>query len=170
MRESGGYTLVLSVYLNARGFAFVLFDGHLSPAEWGVRNIHGHEKQPRCLEMITNLVEHYEPDVLLTEDMSPHGTRRVPRIVRLNLRLLELAAECGIRVHEYSRADVYEAFKHYGLSNKHMIAELIAKHIPAFKRYVPPPRKRWMPEDSRMGLFDAAALALVFFRRAGGSA
>jgi hypothetical protein len=41
-----------------------------------------------------------------------------------------------------------------------------AKHIPAFERHVPPPRKPWMSEDARMGLFDAAALALIFFQKA----
>ena len=60
-----------------------------------------------------------------------------------------------------------------GLSEEHykqMVAEAIAKHIPAFERYVPPPRKPWMSEDSRMGLFDAAALGLVFFQNAAGAA
>ena len=32
------------------------------------------------------------------------------------------------------------------------------------KQCTPPPRKPWMSEDRRMGLFDAAALALVFFQ------
>jgi hypothetical protein len=46
---------------------------------------------------------------------------------------------------------------------KHRIAETIAGHIPALKLYVPPARKAWMSEDARMGIFDAAALAWVFF-------
>ena len=44
------------------------------------------------------------------------------------------------------------------------IAETIAKHIPAFDRYLPPPRKPWMSEDPRMAVFDAVALALTFLR------
>jgi hypothetical protein len=52
--------------------------------------------------------------------------------------------------------------------NKQIIAEAIARHVPAFERYVPPPRKPWMSEDARMGLVDAAALGLVFFQREGG--
>jgi hypothetical protein len=66
-------------------------------------------------------------------------------------------------VHAYSRHDIESAFAPYGVANKHQIAELIARNIPAFERYVPPPRKPWMSEDVRMGLFDAAALGLVFF-------
>ena len=57
-----------------------------------------------------------------------------------------------------------------GFVNKQMLAELIAKHIPAFERYVPPPRKPWKSEDARMGIFDAAALALVFFQKASAEA
>jgi hypothetical protein len=56
-----------------------------------------------------------------------------------------------------------------GFTNKQMLASLIAKHIPAFERHVPPPRKPRMSEDARMGLFDAAALVLVFFQKAGTS-
>ena len=52
----------------------------------------------------------------------------------------------------------------YGVLNKQSLAETIARHIPAFARYLPPPRKPWMSEDSRMSLFDAAALALTFFQ------
>ncbi|MDA9473445.1 hypothetical protein XI03_02725 [Bradyrhizobium sp. CCBAU 65884] len=64
----------------------------------------------------------------------------------------------------YSRDQVRDAFKCYQCPNKQSLAELIAKHIPAFEQYVPPPRKPWMSEDRRMGLFDAAALGLVFFQ------
>jgi hypothetical protein len=46
---------------------------------------------------------------------------------------------------------------------KHKIAEAIAKHIPALDLYVPPARKPWMSENARMGIFDAAALAWLFF-------
>ena len=80
--------------------------------------------------------------------------------------LAKTAEERGIPVYCYTRAQVYEAFREYVFSNKQMLAEIIAKRIPAFERYVPPPRKTWMSEDSRMGLFEAAALGLTFFKRA----
>jgi hypothetical protein len=87
---------------------------------------------------------------------------------KLNEAIAGLASSRGIPVHAYSRDEVRNMFGYLGAPNKHTIAEAIAKHIPAFERYVPPPRKPWMSEDARMGLFDAAALALVFFQRAGG--
>ncbi len=57
-----------------------------------------------------------------------------------------------------------ETFAQQGVINKQSLAEAIARHMPAFERYLPPPRKPWMSEDSRMNLFDAAALALAFFQ------
>jgi hypothetical protein len=76
------------------------------------------------------------------------------------------ARQHGVPVFKYSRADVYSTFASAGFSNKQTLAELIAKHIPAFEQHVPPPRKPWKSEDARMALFDAAALALVFFQKA----
>jgi len=66
-------------------------------------------------------------------------------------------------VQTYSRSDVRQAFEYLGVTNKHAIAEAIAKHIPAFARYVPPPRKLWRTEHYQMGILDAAALALTYF-------
>src|SRR5450432_1110765 len=36
MNQFQRYELVLALYPNTRGFAFVLFQGHLSPFDWGV--------------------------------------------------------------------------------------------------------------------------------------
>ena len=80
----------------------------------------------------------------------------------------ELAIDQGMAVFSYSRTRVRELFASHGATTKHAIAEIIAKHVPAFERYLPPPRKLWMSEDSRMSLFDAAALALTFFQESGG--
>jgi hypothetical protein len=86
--------------------------------------------------------------------------------MELNADIAELGEERGIPMYMYTRKDVCSAFGYLGALNKQIIAEAIAKRIPAFERYVPPPRKPWMSEDARMGLFDAAALGLVFYYRA----
>jgi hypothetical protein len=87
----------------------------------------------------------------------------------LNAALLELAEQQGLPVCAFSRDSVRAAFAYLGSPTKHAIAEVIAKHIPAFEPYLPPERKRWMEEDARMGIFDAAALALTFFESARGA-
>jgi hypothetical protein len=160
------YSLVLSIYVNTRGFAFVLFEGHLAPFDWGLCELRGQRKHRRCLVRIIKILDRYQPDVLVIRDASTHKVR-TPRISSLNAAICEMAANRKIPTCNYSRDDVREAFQHAGVVNKQALAELIAKHIPAFERYVPPARKPWMSEDPRMGLFDAVALGLVFFQKEG---
>src|SRR5690349_16801738 len=138
------YALVLAIYLNTRGFAFVLFEGHLSPFDWGVREARGPRKRNRCLARITKIFDCYLPDIVVIQDTSPLGTRRARRITELNAAIAGLAKDRDIPVYAYSRDQVRSAFGYVGYLNKQIVAELIAKHIPAFERYVPPPRKPWM--------------------------
>ena len=158
------YAFVLAIYLNTRGFAFVLFEGPLAPVDWSVREMRGARKHARCLARIVTILDQYLPDVLVLQDTSAQGTPRARRIVKLNEAVAALADARGLPVYLYSREEVWKAFASFGVTNKQALAEIIAKHIPAFERYIPPPRKPWKSEDARMGIFDAAALALTFFK------
>jgi hypothetical protein len=58
---------------------------------------------------------------------------------------------------------VLQVFIPDGQGTKHELAEILAKQFPEeLGSRLPPKRKAWMSEDSRMGIFDAVALALVF--------
>jgi hypothetical protein len=164
MTWSGRYDLAAAIYLNSRGFAFVLFEGPLAPRDWGVVEVRGKDKRERLLSRIDGLLSRYKPDLLVLQDTSPNGTHRPHRIRRLNETIAERAEEYGFPVLSFSRAEVREHFAYLGSVTKETIAAAIAKHIPAFERFVPPPRKLWKSEDARMGIFDAAALALTFFQ------
>lgn len=166
MKTRKRYNLVLAIYPSTRGLAFVVFEGPLSPVDWGMREVRGRHKNQRCLERVTAVLNWYQPDLLVLQNMSSTGTRRALRLMELNAGIGELAEDRGIPIVGYSRAQVKESFEPFGLTSKRFIAETIAKHIPAFDRYLPPVRKPWMSEDARMGIFDAAALALTFFRDA----
>jgi hypothetical protein len=167
MNHDRKYTLTMSIYTNSRGFAFVLFEGTLSPYDWRILELRGPKKDKECLDKIMAILDRSEPDVLILQDTGPGGTPRASRLVTLNSAVEEAAHQRSIPVFKYSRAEVYSSFASAGFANKQALAELIAKHIPAFERYVPPPRKPWKSEDARMGIFDAAAMALVFFQKAG---
>jgi Holliday junction resolvasome RuvABC endonuclease subunit len=163
---SGGrrHALVLVIYFNTRGFAFVLFEGHLSPFDWGLCETRGPRKHQRCLARVEKIFDLYQPDSLVLRESSAQDTR-TSRITNLNAAVSEIARDRRIPIHAYSRDQLRDAFEYAGAANKQGVAELIAEHIPAFERYVPPPRKPWMSEDPRMGLFDAAALGLVFYEK-----
>jgi hypothetical protein len=165
MTDTNQDMVTLAVYLNSRGFSFVLFEGMLSPYDWGILELRGPRRDASCLRKMTELLDRYDVDALVIQDTGPDGTRRASRLLMLNTALEAAAGKNGVPVFKYSRAAVYMTFATTGFTNKQTLAELIAKHIPAFERHVPPPRKQWISEDARMGLFDAPALALVFLSK-----
>jgi hypothetical protein len=160
--------VIFAIHIQTRGFAYVLFDESRIPIDWGVYDARGADKNARSLIRINSLLELHTPDVLVLQNMSKRGTRRARRIQELNRRAAELADQRGVVVKTYSRAQVIEFFAGFGAVTKHQIAEAVAKHIPALSLYVPPARKPWMSEHARMGIFDAAALAWMFFHSISG--
>jgi hypothetical protein len=163
MNVRSRYNLVAAIYLNTRGFAFVLFEGMLAPVDWGIVELRGKDRRARTIERVSTLLARYVPDLLVLQDMSRSGSHRSHRIRHLNDDIAEIAERLCIPTVSYSRADVRDCFGYLGVVTKDHIAGDIAKRIPAFERFLPRPRKIWMNEDARMGLFDAAALALTFF-------
>lgn len=159
------YNLVMAIYPNTRGFAFVLFEGSLAPVAWQVVEVRGKRKNRQCLQAIARLFGRYEPDVLVLQDTKEGGTRRSRRIRDLNDAIEVFADTQSVPVVTYSRDQVRQCFAEVGTATKGAIAEAIAKRIPMFGRFVPPVRKIWMSEDARTGLFDAIGLVLTFFSR-----
>jgi hypothetical protein len=163
------HNLVLAIYLQSRGFAFSLFEGWLALVDWAVHEIRGADKNARCLKRIDSIFALHAPDVVVLQEMSEGGTRRALRIQKLNRDIAELAERRGIVVHMYSRVEVRNSFAHYyDAMTKQRIAETIANLIPSLKLYVPSARKPWMSEHARMGIFEAAALAWMYFHNGDG--
>ena len=119
MNDFRRYVLVIAIYFNARGFAFVIFESSLSPVDWGVKEVRGDRKHARCLVKIVAILDQYQPDVLVLQDTSPRGTLRARRITKLNSAIAELATGRGMALYAYSRADIWNAFRDVGVSNKH---------------------------------------------------
>lgn len=157
------YDLVMAIYPNTRGFAFVLFEGSLSPVDWQVVEVRGRNKNKKCLEAIARRLAQFTPDALVLEDISRTGTRRARRIRELNEMTLELAWEAGIPAFMLPWDQIRQQFGAGQPVTKRFIAVSIVKHLPVFERYLPPIRKPWMSEDPRMGLFNAAVLGVTFF-------
>src|SRR5260370_42344152 len=110
MNGARQYVFVLAVYPNTHGFAFVLFKDHLSPVDWGVKEIRGRRKHSRCIARITAILDRHQPDIMVLQDTSPTGTRRSRRVTNLNAAVAKLAAARAIPVYAYSREEVRSAF------------------------------------------------------------
>ena len=156
--------LVMAVHLNSRGFSFVIFEGELAPLEWSIVEARGSNRREKILLRVDRLFARYKPNAVVLEDMLEPKAHRPCRILALNDAIAELANRYGLPTVFFSRADVRGQFSYLGSVTKYDIAMAIAKHIPAFERFLPRRRKPWESEDARMGIFDAAALALTFLQ------
>lgn len=155
------HALVLAFYPHARGFSYVVFEGPISLVDWGMSDIPGKRKTPMCLRRLSFLLDQYRPDAVVTRQISQG------RLAKLSEAITELVKTRRIVVEAVSRDQTRKAFAHLGSPTRYAIVQAIAKQIAVLAPYAPPIRKIWNGEDRRMGLFDAAALALTFYQSNG---
>ena len=160
---------VLAVAPCVQGVGFVVFNGPWLPVDWGVKWAKS-DKNTKGLAKVGELIERYQPDVLVFEDYSGEGSRRAKRIEDFLDALAELAANNKTKTRRYSRAQIREVFVSYGAMTKYEIAKAVAKEYPDFAPRLPAERKIWLPEHPNMSIFDAASLALTYFSSLTGEA
>ncbi len=148
--------LVLAIYPNARGFAFVLFEGLDALIDWGISELRRDKRHERCFNLVERLLQKHRLDVLVLRDM-PDG-----RNAALARQLVGLAKREGIPAVPISRAEVRHAFGNLGKVTRYAIIGEIVRRLPMLASFHPGRRKIWNGEDRRMGFFDATALAITF--------
>jgi Holliday junction resolvasome RuvABC endonuclease subunit len=106
----------------------------------------------------------YNPQVMVLEDTAAKGSRRSSRIKTLTKRLVVLAERHTIKVALFSQKQVRRLFFGDADGTKNALAKIISERFPEELGFrLPPKRRDWMSEDSRMGIFDAVALALAYY-------
>ena len=153
---------VLAIDPSTRGFGFAILEGPNRLIDWGVKETKT-DKRKRSLKLIADLIEQYQPSVLVVEDYTRKGSRRCRRVRKLIKDISRLAVQRKIKVRNFSRLKVKQAFSESGASNKYEIAIAIARRFPELVPRLPRFRKPWMSEDYRMSIFDAVGFGLTCF-------
>lgn len=157
------HALVLSLYPFSRGFAFVFLDGPESPFEWGVKEIKGTNRHRRTVIEMETLVERFRPEVIVIEEKS--RVRRTTRIRKLYRAIHHLAKKSNAEVYRCSKKELAFCFGLSKQTTKLDMAREVSRRIKGFAHKLPSARKPWQSEDPRQSLFDAAALAMTYYRR-----
>lgn len=153
---------VVAIDPTVGGFGYVVFEGPDRLIDWGIAHVPAAEHSG-CLRRVAELLDRYPPTVVVLEDYAGDGSRRCLRVQKLINAIVRLASRRNVRTRSFSRGAMRRTFADAGAFTKEQIAGVIAaRHLELLPR-LPPPRKLWMPEDIRMSIFDAAALALTFF-------
>jgi len=143
-----------------KGFGFAVLEGPETLVDYAVKEVMG-DRDRTCLKKIADLIECYQPDVIVLENPKGKGSRRFLRIQNLIQEIMKLAASEGLKARSFSQSEIKKAFSSSG--TKHHIATSLTKQFPELALRLPPARKPWMSEYERMGIFDAVALALILY-------
>jgi hypothetical protein len=120
------------------------------------------DKNAQSLAKVKKLLDFYRPGVLVLQDVEAKGSRRAPRIKTLNRQIIATAEQQKIEVKLISGNQLRSVLLGNPKGTKPEIAEkLAAQFSDELASRLPPKRKPWQSEDSRMDIFDAVALALV---------
>jgi hypothetical protein len=156
------YQAVLAVHPTARGMGWVIATSPLTLIDWGIIRAKG-DKNATCLRRITALIETFSPAVIVIRHAAGSSRKRIKRIQRLVTAVVQLARTRNIEIQLSAEKQVRSHFERFGARTREEIAQFLASNIDALSSRVPPKRRPWMSEDARLGLFDAAALAVAFF-------
>jgi hypothetical protein len=153
---------ILTVALSAKGFGFVVMEGQKTIIECGGRVADG-DKNIQSLAKLEKLLNFYRPGVLVLQDVEAKGSRRAPRIKTLNRQIEKMADKHKIEVKLISGKQLRSLLLGNQKGTKQEMAEVLATQFPdELASRLPTKRKPWESEDSRMDIFDAMALAVVF--------
>lgn len=159
-------TLIMSVVPSVRGFGFAFFDGMWNPIDWGFRTVRDDKNVNTCTR-VTGLIQRYKPDVLViqrcSKDNASSSWKCSARVKQLLTDLKALGLEMDVFVALYTREQIRECFSQFGVTSRYEIAKTISQNLPEFTVQLPPPRKLWLPESSRMKYFDAVSLIFTHF-------
>lgn len=145
----------------SKGFAFAVLQGSETLLNWACSEVKT-KTRAQAYRRIATLAGRYDPGLLVLADVDDR--RRGEWARTLALAVESFAREHGIAVRRVSRDEVQEEFAASG-TTKHEIAVAITRLFPELESRLPPKRKTWMSEDSRMSMFDAVSFALVALRR-----
>lgn len=165
MDQQEKHTLVLAIAPTIKGFGYTVFEGPDELIEWSISNLTSRQRLKEGIARVEELIDFYEPEVVVIENAKTELCRKARKTVQFLAKVEKLSGKLSIPCHAYTREEIKEVFGRLSFNTKYEIAKGIAGFIPYLKARLPPDRKPWMSEDYRMGIFEAASLAYVYYYR-----
>ena len=153
---------VLAIDPTSKGFGYAVLESPAVLVDWGVKHARA-DRNAECLQQARELIDRYQPEVLVVEDTALKSSRRCSRAAQLIENLLLMAAGRDLGTRRISRLQVQRCFSDSSPATKRQVAVAIARRFPELEPYLPPIRKPWMSEDERMSIFDAVAFGYASY-------
>jgi len=153
---------ILAVSLSTEGFGYALTEEDSTLVDYG-NKVFPKEKNAHSLTEIDKLIALFQPNVLVLHNVDGKGTYRALRIKELHRDVVMMAEQHKLKVTQISNSELRTMLLDDPRGTKHAMAVRVARQFPDdLASRVPPKRKPWTSQQSRMDIFDAVGLAVVF--------
>src|SRR4051812_32662324 len=109
-------TRALAIAPSTRGFGFAVMEGQEILVDWGVKSFQT-EKSKQELKKAKEMIEHYQPNVIVLPKEVTKRTGRSGRSRTLALAIIRLAKTRRIKLVMFSRQQTKEIFFNDGKGN-----------------------------------------------------
>ncbi len=157
--------VVLALDLRHRRFGYAAFQGHRTLLEWGQRFYPavGVAEREIARRRISKLLSGITPDLILLKQERWDRGHNDLHLVNPLAALKSEAADRSIAIRLVPDDTIRATFATFGCQTKAEIATTLGSLFPELLSSIPPPRKAWQTEHSRMSVFDAAALGMAYW-------
>jgi Holliday junction resolvasome RuvABC endonuclease subunit len=136
----------------------VLYDSEL--LDWRIKALEGkwsEEKIKKAIKIVSELIERYEPNAMAIKKL--HPSRRSKNLVRLVVKIKELARKKRLKVYQYSIKDIEKFFVDGGKLNKPNLIKTMVKLYPALHYDLK--NERSHKNSYYIWMFEAVAMATL---------
>ncbi|MFV0571727.1 MAG: hypothetical protein ACK5M1_04740 [Xanthomarina gelatinilytica] len=154
--------VALCLYPNSIGFGYAVLSNALTVLNSQVVQVRPVSNK-QAMKRIREIIDYYEPKVVVVEDYNGIGSRKSKRIQRMIDAIARYATKKHLKVHTYSRADIRYVFSSFNAHTKHEIACVIAENVKSMEYKLMKPRKASESEKYMVGAFDAVSLGITHF-------
>jgi Holliday junction resolvasome RuvABC endonuclease subunit len=153
---------ILGLALSSRAFGYAVYEDE-KLVDWGLTSTKQTENvNAWCMTNIIRLFKLYKPDVVALEDVFAKGAARSARVRRLAKQIEAMAANRKARVRKIPKLNMIKAVCGADVATRHDMAEKIAQLFPNELSFRLPKRRGiGDPEDRRIRMFEAVAMALI---------
>src|ERR1035441_8690507 len=112
------YPRILAITPSTKGFGYAVLEGQKLLVDWGVKSV-TRDKNAGSIEKVEEMIAHYDPQVMVLEDIAIKGSRRSPRIQALTKCLIAVAERRNIKVALFSQEKIRRVFLGDARGTKH---------------------------------------------------
>lgn len=157
---------LVGLAIRARWLGFVELDAQQRLLDWGL--VFYQRRSPEQLRSakrkLEDLLARMDPSFVVLVLSGLTGNKEVPAVRSIARSLRTASTSRSIQIVSLHRSVIRAAFAPFKARSKHQIAVALIQAFPEIGWKLPPARKIWVKEDSRMAIFDALAGAVAYHK------